>query len=188
MKCLIRIAAVFTVVAGTPALAASEPFFSLNNTHTVELTAFLLFVGVLIYLKVPAMLTKMLDARAAGIESDLNEARALREDAQSILASYERKQKEVVEHAEKIVEHAKAEASAAAEQAKEDLKQSITRRLQAAEDQISSAEASAVKAVRDSAVTVAIEAARDVIAGSMSAKDAGGLIDAAIADVGKKLH
>ncbi len=188
MKCLFRIAGFSGVVIATPALAASEPFFSLNNTHSVELFAFLLFVGVLIYLKVPQMVTKMLDARAEGIEADLNEARALREEAQRVLASYERKQKEVAEHAAEIVEHAKAEAAAAAEQAKADLKDSIARRLQAAEDQITSAEAAAIREVRDSAITVAIGAAREVLARSMTAKDSGALIDSAIADVGEKLN
>ena len=80
----------FTLAA--PAYAASGPFFSLNNTDFVVTIAFVLFVALLIYLKVPGMVTKMLDQRADGIQSELDEARALREEAQSILASYERKQ------------------------------------------------------------------------------------------------
>lgn len=189
MKNLLKLAAsVAFGFAATPVFAASEPFFSLNNTHTVVLFAFLFFVAFLIYLKVPGMVTKMLDARAEGISKELNEARALREEAQTILASYERKQKEVATHAEAIVEQAKAEAASAAVQAKEDLKASIARRLKAAEDQIGSAEAAAVREVRDTAINVAISAASEVIASSMSAKDAGGLIDAAISDVGKKLN
>lgn len=175
-------------LTATPALAASGPFFSLGNTDFVVTIAFLIFVGVLIYLKVPGMVGGMLDKRAEGIQSELDEARALREEAQSILASYERKQKEVSVQADQIVANAKAEANRAAEQAKEDIKTSIARRLQAAEDQISSAQASAVKEVRDTAVNVAISAAGEVISKGMSAKDAGGLIDAAIADIGKKLH
>ncbi|MBV1865616.1 MAG: ATP F0F1 synthase subunit B, partial [Rhodobacteraceae bacterium] len=68
------------------------------------------------------------------------------------------------------------------------LKASIARRLAAAEEQIVSAQAAAVKEVRDTAASVAIEAAGDVIAKQMSAKDAGSLVDAAIKDVGDKLH
>ncbi len=175
-------------VVAFPVAAASGPFFSLNNTDFVVLIAFLLFIGVLLYLKVPGKIAGLLDDRAAGIQSDLDEARSLREEAQSILADYERKQKEVQGQADQIVANAKVEAKAAAEQARADLKLSIERRLQAADDQIASAEASAVKQVRDTAVTVAVQAANDVIAKGMSAKDAGGLIDAAIKDVGAKLH
>ena len=175
-------------LTATPALAASGPFFSLNNTNFVVLIAFLIFVGVLTYLKVPGKVGGMLDDRAATIQAELDEARALREEAQSVLAAYERKQKEVQELAAKIVSTAKHEAENAAEQAKADLKASIARRLHAAEEQIASAEAAAIKEVRDTAINVAIAAATEVIAKNMSAKDAGGLIDAAIKDVGDKLH
>ena len=175
-------------VAASPAFAASGPFFSLHNTNFVVLLAFLLFIAVLFYFKVPAMLGGMLDKRAEGIKSELDEARALREEAQTLLASYERKQKEVQEQADRIVAQAKDEAAAAAAQAKEDLKGSIARRLKAAEEQIASAESAAVRQVRDSAVNVAVAAARDVIAGQMTAKDGNSLIDDAISAVGEKLH
>lgn len=172
----------------TPAMAAGGAFFTLDNTNFVVSIAFVLFVAVLIYLQVPGLIGGMLDKRADGIRSELDQARTLREEAQTLLASYERKQKEVAEQSAGIVEHAKGEAAAAAEQAKDDLKQSIARRLQAAIDQIASAEAAAVKEVRDTAITVAIAAARDVIGKSISAKDSNALVDAAIKDVGQKLH
>lgn len=176
-------------VAATPALAAGDiPFFSLFNTNFVVLLAFLLFVGVIVYLKVPGKLTGMLDARADGIRSDLEAAKALREEAQTILASYERKQREVQEQADRIVEAAKNEAAEAAEQAKADLKASIERRLAAAEDQITSAQASAVKDVRDQAIQVAVAAAGDVIAAKMTAAESNDLIDEAISAAGSKLH
>ena len=182
------ITSVFALTLATPALAASGPFISLGNTNFVVLIAFLLFVGVLLYLKVPSMLGGLLDKRAEGIQSELDEARALREEAQTLLASYERKQKEVQEQADRIVTQAKSEAQAAAEEAKEDLKASIKRRLQAAEDQIASAEAGAVKEVRDQAIAIAIGAANDVIAKQMTAAAGNKLIDEAIAEVDAKLH
>jgi len=188
MKMLKTLPIAGLALAATPALAASGPFFTLNNTNFVVSIAFVLFVAVLIYLKVPGLVAGILDTRADTIRKELDEARSLREEAQTILASYERKQKEVAEHAEQIVIHAKQEADNAAAQAREDLKGSIARRLQAAEDQIASAQAAAIKEVRDTAITVAIAAASDVIASSMSAKDGSALIDDAIAEVGTKLH
>ncbi len=182
------IATLAAVTTASPAFAASGPFLSLSNTNFVVLVAFLLFVGVLLYLKVPSLLGGMLDKRAEGIQSELNEARALREEAQTLLAGYERKQKEVQDQADRIVAHAKEEAKVAAQQAKEDLKVSIERRLTAAEDQIASAQSSALKEVRDRAVSIAIGAAKDVIAKQMSAADANKLIESAIEDVDAKLH
>jgi len=182
-----KLSVLFALV-GSPALAASGPFFSLQNTNFVVLVAFIIFVGFLVYMGVPKMLTGMLDKRAATIKAELDEARALREEAKSVLASYERKQKEVAEQTDRIISTAKDEAMAAAEQAKADLKAAIARRLAAAEDQIASAEASAVREVRERAVQLAVAAAGDVLARQMTAEAAKSSIDAAIDQVDAKLH
>jgi len=175
-------------LAASPALAASGPFFSLRNSDFVVLIAFLVFIGVLVYFKVPGLLGGLLDKRAATIKGELDEARALREEAQAVLASYERKHKEVQEQADRIVATAKREAEAAAEDAKAKLAMSIDRRLKAAEDQIASAEASAVREVRDRAISVAVAAAGDLLAKQMKAADRNKLIDSAIGEVETKLH
>jgi F-type H+-transporting ATPase subunit b len=172
----------------TPAVAATGPFVSLRNTDFVVLLAFIVFVGVILYFKVPAKIGAMLDGRATQIKADLDEARALRDEARAILASYERKQKDVQEQSDRIVASAREEAQAAAKQAKDDLKLSIARRLAAAEDQIASAQGAAIRQVRETAVSVAIAAAGDVLAKQMTAEAAAGSIDAAIAQVEAKLH
>lgn len=183
-----RLAALLVVFAASPALAASGPFFSLRNTDFVVTIAFLLFVGILVYFKVPVLLVSMLDKRAETIRGELNEARKLREEAQELRASFERKKAEVAEQAERIVAKAKADAEAAAEQAKADLQASIARRLKAAEEQIASAEANAVREVRDQAIAVAISASRELIGKNLASDAAAGLIDSSIATVGERLH
>jgi F-type H+-transporting ATPase subunit b len=171
-----------------PAFAATGPFFSLRNTDFVVMLSFLFFVGVLLYFGVPKLLVGLLDQRAAVIKSDLDAAKALHDEAKALLASYDKKKAEVQAQSRDIVEGAKREAMAAAEQAKVDLKASIERRLRAAEDQIASAEASAVREVRDSAIQIAVAAAGDLIAKGMTAADRGQLVDAAIGEVEAKLH
>ena len=185
MKKLIAIAA--TLIA-SPALAASGPFFSLYNTNFVVLIAFLVFVGILVWKKVPKLLGRALDDRAQMIRNDLDEARLLREQAAALLATYEARQKEVQEQSVRIIAAAKDEAIAAAAQAKADLNASIGRRLAAAEDQIESAVKSAERAVRDQAITVSIAVAGQVLAKQMTADGATASIDAAIAQVAAKLH
>ena len=172
----------------TPLLAASGPFFSLNNTDFVVTVAFVLFVAVLLYLKVPAIVTKMLDERSKGIQLELDEARSLMEEAQSLLASYERKQKEIAEQSERIIRNAKEEAALAAEQAKKDLGVSIERRIAAANDQISSAQSAAIREVRNNAISVAISVVEKVIASNIKLDESNALIDVAISDVASKLH
>lgn len=176
------------VLAATPAFAATGPFFSLANTDFVVLLGLLVFIGINLYFKVPQLVLGMLDGRADGIRSEIEEARKLREDAQSLLASYERKQKEVKEQADRIVASAKQEAAAAGELAKADLAKSVERRLAAAHEQIASAEASAVKEVRDQAILIAIAASRDIIGKQMTAAEGNRLIDDGIAQVDAKLH
>lgn len=177
-----------SAVTATPALAATGPFFSLGNTNFVVSLGFLLFLAVLLKFGVPGIITGLLDKRAAQIKSDLDEARALREEAKAVLASYERKKKEVQEQADRIVASAKEEATAAAAQAKLDLAASIARRLAAAEERIASAEAGAVRAVREQAVAIAVAAAGEVLAKQATPESAAASIDAAIKQVGAKMH
>jgi len=176
------------MLAAGPALAATGPFVSLRNTDFVVLLAFLGFIAVLVYFKVPGLLGGMLDKRADTIQSELDEARALREEAQSLLASYERKQRGVQAQADRIVEQAKKDATAASEQARKDLELSIARRMQAAEEQIAQAQASAVRDVRNQAVSLSVAAARDIMARNMTDDTAMSLVDASIDEVGQRLH
>jgi F-type H+-transporting ATPase subunit b len=182
--------AILAILAATPALAEEPagPFFSLHNPGFVVLIAFLVFLGILVYYKVPGMIGGALDSRADQIRKDLEEARLLREEAQMILASYERKQKDVQAQSDRIVASAREEAVAAAEQAKADLAASIARRLAAAEDQIASAETGAVRAVKDRAVSVAVAAAGDLLAKQMTKTASNALIDKAIGEVSARLN
>lgn len=184
--------ALFASLIASPALAEGEahavPFLSLFNTNFVVLVSFLVFIGILLLAGVPKIITGLLDGRAEGIKNDLAEARALREQAQEVLDSFAKRRAEVEEMSRKIVDSARDEAKAAAEKGKADLADTIARRLKAAEDQIASAEAAAVKEVRDRAVQVAVAAAGDVIAKGLSATDASKMIDASIAEVAAKLH
>lgn len=177
------------MLGASPALAGEEgPFFSMQNPPFMVLVGFLLFVVLLLFLKVPKLIDGMLRKRADGIRTELEEARALREEAQALLASYERRQKQVKTKADEIVAHAKKEAELAAEKARKDLKSSIARRLAAAEDQIESAQAAAIREVRDTAVQIAVAAAGDVIAKTMTPDQANKLIDDAISKAEAKLH
>ena len=177
------------MMAASPALASEEgPFFSLHNAEFIVTLAFIVFVGLLIYLGVPGRITRLLDDRAQMIRNDLDEARLLKDEARALLASYEAKQTEMQAQSARIVATAKEEAQAAGVQARLDLDAAITRRMAAAEEQIASAVKAAEKAVRDQAVSVSIAVAGEVLARQMTAEGAKASIDAAIAQVSAKLH
>lgn len=187
MNRIATIAASAVLIAG-PASAATGPFFSLANTDFIVTISFIVFVLVLVYFKVPKLLGGLLDKRAEGIRSDLDEAKRLREEAQEIYASYERRQREVATQAEQIVANARREAEAQANKAKDDLKASIERRLKGAQEQIASAEGDAVRAVRDRAVQTAVAAASELLAQQVSAGQRSAGIDEAIEDVARRLN
>ena len=177
------------ILAAAPAFAAGEgPFFSLRNSEFVVGVAFVAFIGLLIYMGIPKKVGGMLDARAAGIKTDLDEARQLRDEARALLETYEAKQREVAEQSARIVATAKQEAEAAAAQAKVDLKDSIARRMTAAAEQIESSVKAAERAVRDQAISVSVAVAADVLKRQMTAAQANASIDASIAQVAAKLH
>lgn len=160
----------------------------LNNTEIVVSIGFLIFLAILGYYKVPSLILGKLDERAVKIRADLDEARALREEAQALLASFERKQKEVAQLAEDIVAAAKVDAEKAAAAAKEEIQRSVVRRIQTATDQIEAAEKAAVRQIKDRAVAIAVAAASDVIRDRIRPEDAVALVDSSIATVGAKLH
>ncbi len=128
------------------------------------LIALLFFGGVALYLKAPAMVTKSLDERSNKIRSDLDEARRLREEAQELLAEYQRKRREAEKDAEQIISVAKREAEQMAKEAAAKSADFIARRTANAEIKIAQAESQAVADVRAAAVDIAIAAAENLIA------------------------
>ena len=150
--------------------------------------AFVLFVGILVYLKVPGMLTGALDERARNISNDLDQARELREEAQVLLATYQRKQRDALKEAEEIIAHAKEEAMREAEQAEKKLEEAIARRQQAALNKIALAEAQAENEVRDTAIEIAIAAATAVVAQQVRGDRADALVDTAIQELRRHLN
>lgn len=129
-----------------------------------------------------------LDTRAGQIKSKLDEARRLREDAQALLAEYQRKQRDALAEAESIMVHAREEAARLKAEAEKALEESVARREKQALDRIAQAETQATAEVRNLAVDLAISAAGRLVAQQMTAQKANSLIEGAIKDLPHKLH
>lgn len=129
-----------------------------------------------------------LDVRAERIKATLDEAANLRTEAQSLLAEYQRRQRDALKESEQIVTHAKTEAKRLAEKAAADLETALKRREQMAMEKIAQAEAEALRQVRETAVDLAVLAARALIAEKMTAERTGKLVDNAIDELADKLH
>ena len=149
--------------------------------------ALLLFLALAFYMKVPGMIGAALDKRAVKITSDIEEARRLREEAQQLLAEYQRRRREAEAEAADIVAAAKREAELLAKEAKARTEDYVTRRTALAEHKIAQAEREAVNEVRASAVDIAVEAARSLLAGK-DAKAGSDLFKASLSAVKSKLN
>jgi F-type H+-transporting ATPase subunit b len=156
--------------------------------ETWVLVSFIIFVAIVLYLKVPAKVTAALDARAARIRAELEEAQRLREEAQSLLAEYQRKRREAEKEAEDIVSLAREEADRLKVESRRQLEEVIARRTRMAELKISQAEAQAVADVRAAATDAAIAAAGRILADKVTGKAASALVADSIEQVKQRLQ
>lgn len=161
--------------------------FNPANPEFWVLIAFLGFVGLLTYYGVPGMVAKMLDARADAIRAELDEARRLREEAQQLLADYQRKSREAEDEAKSIIDQAKREAEIYATETKRGLKESLERRTKLAEEKIARAEAQAVAEVRSMAVDQAISGAEKILKSRMAGESGTKLVETGIRELSSRL-
>jgi F-type H+-transporting ATPase subunit b len=145
-------------------------------------------IVVLAARKVVRMVNASLDARAAAIRIQIEEAKKLREDAQALLAEYQKKQRDAMAEAEQIIAQAKQSAARLKVEAEQDLANSIERRKQQALERIAQSEAQALHDVRNTAIDVALNAAETLIQQNLSTQQKQALADQAITELSKRLN
>jgi F-type H+-transporting ATPase subunit b len=150
--------------------------------------AFLCFLGLLAYLGVHRKLIDSLDQRQARIKGELDEAKKLRQEAQALLADFERKGRAAESEAEAIIASAKTEAERLAAEAKSRMEDFVARRTKMAEAKIAQAEAQALADVRSAAADAAVAAAEKILATAAKGKVAEDLLAQGIEDVRKKFN
>ena len=148
----------------------------------------LIFLGIVLWQKVPALVGKSLDERAATIAKELEVARRLREEAEALLAEYKKKFGAAETEAGAIIAEAKAEAERYAAESRAAIKAQIERRAKQAEDKIAQAEAQAVAEVRGLAADAAVAAAEKLIAARLDDNRAADLVNRAIGEIPSKLN
>ncbi|MCE2509796.1 MAG: F0F1 ATP synthase subunit B [Alphaproteobacteria bacterium] len=152
-----------------------------------EILAFTIFVAA-VFKPIRNKVLEMLDKRIHTIRTEIEEAERLREEAQSTLASFQRKQRDAAKEAEEILAHAKEEAGRLYEAGLKELEAAFERRKHMAEESIAQAEREATREIRGHAVELAMAATAEALAESVDATKADALIDDAITTLPKKLH
>jgi F-type H+-transporting ATPase subunit b len=150
--------------------------------------AFVLFLGILVYVGAHRRVIDGIDQRQARIKAELEEARRLREEAQALLVEYQRKRHEADREAEAIIATANAEAERLAAEGKTRLEDFVARRTKMAETKIAQAEAQALADVRSSAADAAVAAAEKILSTTAKGKIADDLLARGIADLRKSFN
>ncbi len=152
------------------------------------LVAFIGFISVLVYMKVPDLVSKTLDARSAKIRADLDEAEALLKESQDLLASYQRNQQEAENEAEIVRREARKEADRIIETGRFRLDESLKRREDLILERINQAESTAIAEVQSRIIVVAMKATRSLLSNNLSDARSQSLLDSAIKELPGKLN
>jgi len=150
--------------------------------------AFVAFLGVLAYFGVHEMMVKFVDQRRDRIKAELDEALRLKEEAQALLAQYQRKQREAEQEAAAIIAGANAEAARMMAEAKTKMEEFVARRSKMAETKIAQAEAQALAEVRAAAAEAAVGAAEKILTQIVKGEVADRLVVKGVDDVKTKLN
>lgn len=157
------------------------------DEHFWVAVAFAVFV-LMVFRPVGKSMGQALDKRSAAIEKELAEAMRLREEAQSTLAAYQKKHRQISEEAEEILKHAREEAHRMQVEAQDAIKRAVENRITQADEKIALEEQKAIQDVQKQVVDVAIQAARSVITKNMQSEADDQLIRLAVKDIHRLVH
>lgn len=152
------------------------------------LIAFVVFIGMLIHLNVPGMITAALDKRSAKIRADLDGSDTLLKEAQGLLATYQKKQREAADEAQEIKAKAREDAERIAEHGRERLDEKLKRHEALAVNRIAQAETAALDEIRARTIDIAIDATREILRSALSTNKINALIDNAIKELPRRLN
>ena len=177
----------FALSYGVSYAAGSKKMVSLDNTDFVVLISFLIFVGVLIYFKVPSIVGAFLDKRSNDIQSEIEKASEILEEAKKILSSIEADHIKTSETIGQMVETAKSRAGEEEEKAKKNIEELMKNKLISAEGQVMSNERKILEEIEDRAIDLSIEKVRMKLSKSLSSSDYDNQFDASIQSIEKGL-
>ena len=161
----------FVLSSGVSNAAGSKKMFSLDNTDFVVLISFLIFVGVLIYFKVPSIIADFLDRRSDNIQNEIEKASEILEEAKKILSSIESDHIKTTETIKQMVTTAKARAREEEEKEKKHIEELMKNKLTSAEGQVKSSERKVLREIEQRAIDLSIEKVKVSLSKSLSESD-----------------
>ena len=177
----------FALSFGVSYAAGSKKLISLDNTDFVVLISFLIFVGVLVYFKVPSIVGAFLDKRSNDIQNEIEKAGEILEEAKKILSSIEADHIRTSKTIGQMVETAKSRAGDEEEKAKKNIEELMKNKLISAKGQVMSNERKILEEIEGRAIDLSIEKVRMKLSKSLSSSDYDNQFDVSIQSIEKGL-
>ena len=132
--------------------------------------SFVLFVGVLLYFKVPQKIFMTLDESINKIKKDVEEAEKLKEEAKNILSDYEAKLDKSKVEIDLMIKNAQKESESNIIKINDQFHKIFENRKKMAEEKIKQMKLQATKDIKNYSVKVAIIALEKIIKNSIDKK------------------
>lgn len=163
-------------------------FWSLSNPELWVAVGLVLFLAIAIYAGAHKTAFGMLDAKAATIKFDLDEAARLRAEAEAMLADIRRQREETEAQGVAMLTQARADAERMAADAKVKLEEQIARRTALADRRIANAEREATAEVKSAAAELATQMAETVLADRVKSMKTDAAVGPAIDQLASRLQ
>ena len=162
--------------------------YDLANPELWVAVGLIAFFVIVILAGVPKLVGGVLDAKAAKIQSELDEAARLRAEAEALLAQIRTEKAEAEAQAAEMLAAAEADARVMEAEAKVKLEETLKRRQELAERRIAQAEVQATAEVKAAAADLAARAAEQILAARLAGQKTDPQLDDAIAQIGSRLN
>ena len=128
--------------------------------------SFFIFLGILIYFKIPQKIKEILEQNILNIRNQINEAEKLKEDAKNILTEHEKKISNSKNEVKEMINKASEEAEKNVIKVNKEFQNMIENRKKNAEERIRQLKNQAEKDIKNASVKIAIESVEKLIKNS----------------------
>ena len=129
--------------------------------------SFFIFLGILIYFKIPQKIKETLEQNILNIKNEINEAEKLKEDAKNILAEHEKKISNSKNEVKKMIDKASDEAEKNVIRVNKEFHNLMENKKKNVEQRIGQLKNQAEKDIKNASVKIAIESVEKLIKNSL---------------------
>ena len=129
--------------------------------------SFVLFIGLLVYFKIPQKVNEMLNQLIVNIKNEIDESEKLRNEAKNLLDKSQKKLDSANSEALKITDQAKKDSENLVIEINERFHKSAEIKKKLAEVKISQMKEAALKEIKDSSIKIAVDSVKKIISTSV---------------------